>query len=78
MPIAREWLCKNVSMVTKYTCNIRAVAGSVFCGGLPERYIMGANCHYEPVVCVEAGSNTSTIALRVVRGNKKGTQYLRV
>jgi hypothetical protein len=31
--IARERLCKNVSIVTKYTCNNkRAVAGSFFCG----------------------------------------------
>jgi hypothetical protein len=26
--------------------------------------------------CVEAGSSTSTVALRVVGGNEKGTQYL--
>jgi hypothetical protein len=39
-------------------------------------YIEGVSWELAEGTRVEAGSNTSTVAQRVVGGNEKGTQYL--
>jgi hypothetical protein len=45
---------------------------------IPLRYISGRSDKNQVRSHVEAGSDTSTVALRVVWGNKKGTQFLGV
>jgi hypothetical protein len=40
-----------------------------------DKSLLGTKIHES---CVEAGSNTSTVALRVVGGSEKGTQCLGV
>jgi hypothetical protein len=49
----------------------------VFCGFTPTLYNEDFR-QLESEACVEVGLNTSTIALQVVRGDKKGTQCLGV
>jgi hypothetical protein len=44
---------------------------------VPRSYLE-VNWRYNAVTRVEAGSKTSTVALRVIGGNEKGTQRLEV
>jgi hypothetical protein len=54
-----------------------AIMIETFCLCGPCRgYIMRISCHYGAEPRVEAGSKTSTVALRVIGADEKGTQCL--
>jgi hypothetical protein len=67
--VVRQWLCKNVPTATKPN-------------GLPNGHERNNRGTVESgvfyAVHVEARSNTSTVSLRVVGGDEKGTQCLGV
>jgi hypothetical protein len=85
--VARQWLCKHDSTATKsrdrnnrYTRDYRGTVGSgIFYWACAEAYQENRNwlrhklLHYPAETRVEAGSNTSTVNLRVVAGDEKGS-----
>jgi hypothetical protein len=71
-PVSRQRIGKHVPAATNAHATTATVGNGVF-------YSVRAKGLYgKQLGCVEAGSKTFTIALRVVGGDEKGTQCLEV
>jgi hypothetical protein len=73
-PVAKQELGKNIPAATKTHVAIEELFGAVF-------YMRSVSCRIQYSVCtatrVEAGSNTSTVTLRVVGGDEKEVSNVR-
>jgi hypothetical protein len=71
-PIAKQWLCKQWLLLGNtrsiHACSNRRTVFSMW--SVPRSYLEDSWC-CSSVPCVEAGSNTSNVTLRVVEGDEK-------
>jgi hypothetical protein len=76
--IARQRLGKHVPVVTNKQTTIDVLLETMFSIRSVQRGYKRRDLRFGSGPRVEASSNTSTVALRVVGGDEKGTQFLGV